>query len=102
MAMLLHPLCCCCAGNERLGDFTPAFLWLLRDFYLRLEEEGRKVGPTQPGNLHSSTSAHLHNTGRRHSVQDPSVCCHSSSSPSSVPYQLNRVYRSLCCRISHV
>ncbi len=32
------------AGNERLGDFTPAFLWLLRDFYLRLEEEGgRKV-----------------------------------------------------------
>ena len=31
------------AGNERLGDFTPAFLWLLRDFYLKLEEEGVKV-----------------------------------------------------------
>ena len=33
----------CTAGNERLGDFTPAFLWLLRDFYLKLEEEGVKV-----------------------------------------------------------
>ena len=26
-----------------LADFTPAFLWLLRDFYLRLEEDGRQV-----------------------------------------------------------
>ncbi|KAG1669136.1 hypothetical protein FOA52_002647 [Chlamydomonas sp. UWO 241] len=32
-------------GNERLGDFSPAFLWLLRDFYLRLEEDGHKVTP---------------------------------------------------------
>mmetsp|Transcript_35733 Transcript_35733/g.79501 ORF Transcript_35733/g.79501 Transcript_35733/m.79501 type:complete len:796 (+) Transcript_35733:196-2583(+) len=31
------------ADQQRLGDFTPAFLWLLRDFYLRLEEDGRKV-----------------------------------------------------------
>ena len=30
-------------GPEKLGDFTPAFLWLLRDFYLRLEDEGKQV-----------------------------------------------------------
>ncbi len=29
--------------DTELASFTPAFLWLLRDFYLRLEEEGRKV-----------------------------------------------------------
>jgi hypothetical protein len=27
-----------------LASFTPSFLWLLRDFYLRLEEDGRQVG----------------------------------------------------------
>jgi hypothetical protein len=26
-----------------LAPFTPSFLWLLRDFYLRLEEDGRQV-----------------------------------------------------------
>ncbi|GAX73401.1 hypothetical protein CEUSTIGMA_g854.t1, partial [Chlamydomonas eustigma] len=31
--------------NERLGDFTTSFLWLLRDFYLKLEDEGVKVTP---------------------------------------------------------
>ena len=31
------------AGENDLADFTPAFLWLLRDFYLTLEEEGHKV-----------------------------------------------------------
>ena len=30
-------------GEAELADFTPAFLWLLRDFYLQLEEEGRQV-----------------------------------------------------------
>ena len=31
-------------SNEAdLASFTPAFLWLLRDFYLSLEEEGRAV-----------------------------------------------------------
>jgi len=30
--------------DASLGEFTPAFLWLLRDFYLKLEEEeGRKI-----------------------------------------------------------
>lgn len=29
-----------------LSGFTPAFLWLLRDFYLDLEEDGRKVQNT--------------------------------------------------------
>lgn len=34
------------AGEEGLGEHSPAFLWLLRDFYLQLEDEGgRKVGP---------------------------------------------------------
>ena len=31
------------AGEEQLAEFTPSFLWLLRDFYLTLEEDGRKV-----------------------------------------------------------
>ena len=30
-------------GEAELSDFTPAFLWLLRDFYLTLEEDGRQV-----------------------------------------------------------
>lgn len=32
------------ADAQQLATFTPAFLWLLRDFYLRLEEDGRQVG----------------------------------------------------------
>ncbi|KAL4431144.1 hypothetical protein ABPG75_006400 [Micractinium tetrahymenae] len=31
--------------SAELASFTPAFLWLLRDFYLRLEEDGRQVTP---------------------------------------------------------
>ena len=31
------------AEESDLADFTPSFLWLLRDFYLTLEEDGRKV-----------------------------------------------------------
>lgn len=30
---------------SELASFTPSFLWLLRDFYLRLEEDGRAVTP---------------------------------------------------------
>lgn len=37
------------AGSDQdaseLASFTPSFLWLLRDFYLRLEEDGRQVTP---------------------------------------------------------
>lgn len=35
----------CTAGDseDELSGFTPSFLWLLRDFYLSLEEDGRKV-----------------------------------------------------------
>ncbi len=36
----------CAAGEaDELSQFTPAFLWLLRDFYLALEEDGRAVSP---------------------------------------------------------
>ena len=36
----------CAAGDDdELSQFTPSFLWLLRDFYLALEEDGRKVSP---------------------------------------------------------
>jgi hypothetical protein len=31
------------ADATALGEFTPSFLWLLRDFYLKLEEDGRQV-----------------------------------------------------------
>ncbi|GFR45088.1 hypothetical protein Agub_g6464 [Astrephomene gubernaculifera] len=35
-------------GEEGLGEHSPAFLWLLRDFYLQLEEEGgRKITPRE-------------------------------------------------------
>ncbi|GLI70685.1 hypothetical protein VaNZ11_015625 [Volvox africanus] len=35
-------------GEEGLGEHSPAFLWLLRDFYLKLEEEGgRKITPKE-------------------------------------------------------
>ena len=48
---------CLPPGNERLGDFTPAFLWLLRDFYLKLEEEGgRKVRGSKGTALWVNTS----------------------------------------------
>lgn len=30
-------------GVTELGSFTPAFLWLLRDFYFDMHEEGRQV-----------------------------------------------------------
>lgn len=36
-------------GDENeLANFTPAFLWLLRDFYLTLEEDGRQARPHIP------------------------------------------------------
>ena len=31
------------AGQQDLSRFTPSFLWLLRDMYLSLEEDGRPV-----------------------------------------------------------
>lgn len=39
------PACNCLQSDaQELSSFTPAFLWLLRDFYLRLEDEqGRQV-----------------------------------------------------------
>ena len=40
-----HAHCCAAGGDDELSQFTPAFLWLLRDFYLALEEAGRKVSP---------------------------------------------------------
>jgi len=33
------------APAGELGQFTPSFLWLLRDFYLQLEEDGRRITP---------------------------------------------------------
>ena len=36
------------AGESSRGElaaFTPAFVWLLRDFYLSLEDEGQEVPP---------------------------------------------------------
>jgi hypothetical protein len=35
----------CAAAGDELREFTPSFMWLLRDFYLTLEEEGRKITP---------------------------------------------------------
>ena len=33
------------ATGAELGRFAPSFLWLLRDFYLELEEDGRRIAP---------------------------------------------------------
>jgi hypothetical protein len=34
-------------SSQELAQFTPSFLWLLRDFYLQLEENGRAVTPRE-------------------------------------------------------
>ena len=39
------PHFCAAGDDDELSQFTPSFLWLLRDFYLALEEDGRKVSP---------------------------------------------------------
>ncbi len=44
LTLPLLPLPLPAAGDE-LREFTPSFMWLLRDFYLQLEEEGRKITP---------------------------------------------------------
>ncbi len=34
----------CLPEDEReLGELSPSFMWLLRDFYFELEDEGRRV-----------------------------------------------------------
>jgi hypothetical protein len=35
------------ASEHELAQFTPSFLWLLRDFYLELVEDGRVVSPKE-------------------------------------------------------
>lgn len=47
------------AGVGNLGDFAPSFLWLLRDFYLKLEQDGRWV-PVPTRLQVPSPSHHLH------------------------------------------
>ena len=44
------PVCVFAGEDEEneLANFTPAFLWLLRDFYLTLEEDGRQARPCSP------------------------------------------------------
>ena len=32
-------------NKEGLGEFSPSFIWLLRDFYLDLEEDDQEVTP---------------------------------------------------------
>jgi hypothetical protein len=54
------PLCALLpqADTHELREFTPSFLWLLRDFYLKLEDEaGRKVGGRQGGHQAAQDSA---------------------------------------------
>lgn len=46
--------------SAELASFTPAFLWLLRDFYLRLEEDGRQVG----GGVGAGAGGQLGHAGR--------------------------------------
>ncbi|KAK9798122.1 hypothetical protein WJX73_001407 [Symbiochloris irregularis] len=48
------------SGESELADFTPSFLWLLRDFYLTLEEEGRKITPRE---YLETALRHLNGTG---------------------------------------
>ena len=66
-------------GDENeLANFTPAFLWLLRDFYLTLEEDGRQARPHIPHSpqlrKHIPSSSGLQDAGTviitRHSVED--------------------------------
>jgi hypothetical protein len=41
---------------SELSTFTPAFLWLLRDFYLDLEDEGRKVRSSSSGSNNNNNN----------------------------------------------
>jgi hypothetical protein len=53
--MLRHAVHAAAAASGPLGtssatgqvDFSPAFIWLLRDFQLRLESNGRKISPAE-------------------------------------------------------
>jgi hypothetical protein len=47
---------------SELSTFTPAFLWLLRDFYLDLEDEGRKVRSNSSSNACSRSISFSSNT----------------------------------------
>lgn len=61
----------CPEDSHELGGFNPSFLWLLRDFYFDMIEEGRKVRPgmyssqacTQWSNNSSSTQDCRHGVG---------------------------------------
>lgn len=56
------------AGDAELAEFNPAFLWLLRDFYLELEEDGRKVRKPPQAAAHAGMCAHMLASAIRQSV----------------------------------
>jgi hypothetical protein len=70
------------ADTHELREFTPSFLWLLRDFYLKLEDEaGRKVGaPGTPWHGQLSSSIDSSGGGGGGSFCTSSSSCRYSSS----------------------
>ena len=60
--------------TRELAQFTPSFLWLLRDFYLSLEEDGRKISPreyleTALSNVEGTTAGARAKNGIRDSIK---------------------------------
>lgn len=56
-------LCFPQSDARELSSFTPSFLWLLRDFYLRLEDEQGRQVRWVPGRLSSLLVALAQNSG---------------------------------------
>lgn len=53
----------CPEDSHELGGFNPSFLWLLRDFYFDMIEEGRKV---RPGMYSSQACTQLEQQQQQH------------------------------------
>jgi hypothetical protein len=85
-------------SSKELAEFTPSFLWLLRDFYLQLEEDGRAVTPreyleTALSNVPASSAGAIAKNGIRDSIKSlfPDRNCFTLVRPMSDEVQLARL-----------
>ena len=83
-------------SEAELSNFTPSFLWLLRDFYLTLEEDGRTVSAC----LSKFVTHHICNICLRVISVDNMRCCPDPGQTTGIPLQCivahKRLATSLC------
>ena len=53
------------ATKEEIGQFSPGFIWLLRDFYLDLEEDGLEVSLRHRGSAGEDSRSHANDARSR-------------------------------------